>query len=72
MIDSIMFLMVKSKLDVTFTTSVASRFGKNSSHLYIEVVKTTLRYLKGLRDPKIIYGSLDPESFLVEGYSNSD
>ena len=50
MIGSIMFLMVETRPDVAFATSVASRFAKNPGHQHMEVVKTIFRYLKGTRD----------------------
>ena len=46
MTGSLMFSMVETRPDIAFTTSVASRFAKNPSHLYIEAVKTILRYMK--------------------------
>ena len=47
MTKSLMFFMIETRLDIAFTTSVASRFAKNPSHLYIEAVKTILKYMKG-------------------------
>ncbi len=70
MTGSIMFSMVETKPDISFATSVASRFAKNLGHQHTEAVKTILRYLKSSRDRGITYGGRD--KLLVEGYSDSD
>lgn len=41
------FSIVETRPNIAFTTSIASRFVKNISHLYIEAIKTILRYIKG-------------------------
>ena len=70
MTGSIMFSMVETRPDISFATSVASRFAKNLGHQHTEAVKTILRYLKSSRDRGITYGGQD--KLLVEGYSDSD
>ena len=65
-----MFSMVKTRSDIAFAISVASRFAKNPSHQHTEAVKTILRYMKGSRQRGITYGGQDKLS--IEGYSNSD
>ncbi len=70
MTGSIMFSMVETRPDISFATSVASRFGKNLGHQNTEAVKTILCYLKSSRDRGITYGGQD--KLLVEGYSDSD
>lgn len=60
--------MVKLQPDIAFATSVVSRFAKNPSHQYIEVVKTILRYLKKSQDRDIIYER--EKKLYIEGYSN--
>ena len=57
MTGSIMFLMVETRPDIAFATSVASRFAKNPGSQHTEVVKTILQYLKGSRERGITYGS---------------
>ncbi len=47
---SIIFSIVETRPDISFATSVASRFAKNLGHQHTEAVKTILRYLKSLRD----------------------
>ncbi len=70
MIRSIIFSMVQTRPDISFATSVASRFAKNPGHQHTEAVKTILRFLKSSRDRGIIYGGQD--KLLVDGYSDSD
>lgn len=70
MTGSIMFSIVETRPDISFATSVASRFAKNPGHQHTEAVKTILRYLKGSRERGITYGGQD--KLLVEGYSESD
>ena len=70
MTGSLMFSMVKTRPDIAYATSVASRFAKNPSHQHTETVKTILRYLKGFRDRGITYGG--EKELCVEGYLDSD
>lgn len=70
MTGSLMFSMVKTRPDIAFATSVASRFSKNPSHQHVEAVKTIIRYLKGTRNRGITYGG--EEKPLIKGYSDSD
>lgn len=70
MIESLIFLMVETRLNIAFATFVASYFAKNPDHQYTKAVKTILQYLKGLNKQIITYGSQN--KLLVEGYSNSD
>lgn len=70
MISSIMFLVVETRPDIAFATSVASCFAKNPGHQHMEAVKTILQYLKGSKDRGITYGGQD--KLLIEGYLDSD
>lgn len=65
-----MFLMIETRPNITFSTSIANCFIKNLGHQYTEVVKTILQYLKGLNKQEITYKS--QSKLLVEGYSDSD
>lgn len=64
---SLMFSIMETRLDIAFATIIVSCFAKNPGHQYTEVVKTILRYLKGLREHGITYGSHN--KLLVESYS---
>lgn len=70
MTGSIMFSIVETRPNISFATSVASRFAKNLGHQHTEAVKPILRYLKGSKERGITYGGQD--KLLVEGYSESD
>lgn len=56
--------------NITFGSSVASFFAKNSDHQYIEAVNTILQDLKGLNKQQIIYDGQN--KLLIEAYSNFD
>ena len=66
----IIFSMVETKPDISFATSVASRFAKNPGYQHIKALKTIFHYLKSSRDQGISYGGQD--KLLVERYSESD
>lgn len=70
MFGSIIFLMVKTRPDITFATSIVSRFAKNPGHQHIEVVKTILQYHKSLRDHNITYNGQD--EIFIDEYSDSN
>lgn len=52
---SLLFSMVETRPDIIFAISIASQYTKNPSHLYIEAVKTILKYFKGFKDQGIVY-----------------
>ncbi len=68
----LMFLMVKTKPDIAFTTSVVSRFANNPSRQYPEAVNTIIQYFKATRTRGITYGGEKKEDMIIKGYSNSD
>ena len=70
MIGFIMFSMVETGPDITFTTSAASYFAKNPGHQYMEVVKTILWYLQRSKNRGITYN--DKDELLIKGYSDSN
>lgn len=47
MTGSLMFLIVETRPNIAFATSVTSYFTKNLGHYHTEAVKTILQYLKG-------------------------
>lgn len=55
MTSSIIFLIVETRPNIAFVTSVVSQFAKNPLHQYTEAVKTILQYLKTTRDTGIPY-----------------
>lgn len=72
MTTSIIFLMVKTRPDIVYATSVVSRFTKNLSHLHSKAVKTIFCYLKAIRDVKIIYGGEQRGELTIRRYSDSN
>lgn len=69
-IGSIMYAMVKTRIDIGFATSMVSRFAKNPGPDHFSAVDQILRYLAGSQDRGIMFGG-EPELRLV-GYSDSD
>jgi hypothetical protein len=56
-IGSLMYATVATRPDITFAVSILSRFLENPGNVHWEVVKRTLRYLKGTRNTQLTYGS---------------
>lgn len=54
----LIFLIVETRPDIAFATLLASRFSKNLSYQYTEIVKTILKYLKGSKVQGICIGRL--------------
>ncbi len=71
MIGSLIFSIVETRPDITFATSVVSRFAKNPSHHHTEAVKTIMQYLKAICTLGITYGG-DERDLIIKGLSNSD
>lgn len=55
MTNSILFSIVKTKPDIRFVTSVASRFAKKLGYQHTKAMKMILQYFKGSRERGIIY-----------------
>lgn len=55
MTESLMFLMVETRLDIVFAIFVTSCFAKNLGYQHTKAVKTILQYFKGLNKQEIIY-----------------
>lgn len=70
MTDSLIFSIVEIKLDITFATSIASRFTKNNGHQYIKSMKMILRYLKSMKECEIAYS--EQSELLIKGYLDSN
>lgn len=72
MIDSIIFLIVEIRPNITYTMLVMSRLAKHPSHLYSKVIKTVFCYLKATRDIEIIYGVKQKGDLIIKGFSDSN
>ncbi len=68
----LMFSMVKIRPNIAFSTSVVSRYVKNSSHQHPEAVKTIMRYFKAIQTLGIIYDGDEGGDLIIKGYSGSD
>lgn len=69
-IDSIMYAMIETWIDIAFATSIVSRFAKNLSSKYFNSIDQILRYLAGSPDKGITFEE-DEELKLIE-YSDFD
>lgn len=67
----LMFLIVETQLDIAFVTFVVSRFTKNLSHQYIEVIKTIIQYFKAMYTLNTIYRK-DIRDLIIKNFLNSD
>ncbi len=63
--------MVETQLDIAFAKSVVSRFTKNLSRQYTEVVKMIMQYLKATYTFGITYGG-DERDLIIKDFSNSN
>lgn len=66
----IIYTIVKTYIDIVFTTSIISYFTKNSKLDYFSDIDQILKYLAGSQDKKIIFGNKS-ELWLV-GYLDSN
>ena len=69
MVGSIMFAITESRPDISFATSIVSRFTKTPSNAHIEAVKMIIRYVHATRSRGLVNGAGDLD---VRGYSDSD
>ena len=69
-IESIMYAMIETQIDIAFATSMVSRFAKNPGPDHFSAVDQILRYLANSQDRGITFGG-EPTLHLI-GYSDSD
>ncbi len=69
--ESLIFSIIETRPDITFTTSVVSRFTKNLSRQHTKAVKTIMQYLKATRTLGITYGG-NGKDLIIKSFSNSD
>lgn len=55
MTELLIFLIVKTRLNITFVTLIVSRFVKNLSYFYTKTVKTIFKYLIRNKNQGISY-----------------
>jgi Reverse transcriptase (RNA-dependent DNA polymerase) len=68
-IGSIMYAMICTRPDVSYTLSVTSRHPANPGIAHWTVVKTILKYLRRTKDIFLVYG--DEIELVVRGYTNA-
>ena len=69
-VDSIIYAMVETQIDIAFATSIVSRFVKHPSSEHFNAIDQILRYLAGSPERGITFGG-EKELKLI-GYSDSD
>jgi len=71
-IGSLMYLVIGSRPDLAFTVSALSQFASEPTKDHMGVLKQVLRYLKGIRDLKLIYTKPTDNQLTLVGYSDAD
>src|SRR5665213_2728886 len=56
MIGSLMYLMIRTRPDITTAVSIISQFTSNPTTLHHQATKRILRYLKGMINMKFNFG----------------
>ena len=69
-IESIMYEMVATRLDLADVVGVVNRYMSNPGRNHWEAIKHILRYLRGTKDAQLTFGSNN--STKVEGDTDSD
>jgi hypothetical protein len=68
-VGSLMWAAVMTRPDIAFTVSLLSQFMENPREVHWEAIKRVLRYLKGIKNHKLIIGK--NKNGLI-GYSDTD
>ena len=55
-VGSLMYVVVGTWSDITYTISYLERLMANPGHAHWEAVKRVIRYLKGMKDAKLVLG----------------
>nr|GEY50412.1 retrovirus-related Pol polyprotein from transposon TNT 1-94 [Tanacetum cinerariifolium] len=71
-VGSLMYLMVYTRPDIVYTVSVVSRYLANPSKNHWEVVKWTLKYLRGTTNVGLVYGTNHGNHVDVAGFVDSN
>lgn len=69
-VGSIIYVMVKTRIDIAFTIFMVKRFAKNSSSEHFHTIDQILRWLTGSQDRGITFG--EEEELKLVAYSDSD
>ena len=68
MVGSLMYSIIQTRPNICYAITILSRYNYNPNAKYITAVKRVIRYLKGIIDYGIIYGT---DSALT-GYTDAD
>jgi hypothetical protein len=71
-IGSLIYLMVSTRPDISYTVSVLSRFMQEPRELHWRCVKRLLRYIKTTKDFCLIYSKKKVSKYELVGYSDAD
>jgi hypothetical protein len=71
-IGSLIYLMVSTRPDISYTVSVLSRFMQEPRELHWRCVKRLLRYIKTTKDYCLIYTKNKTSKYELVGYSDAD
>ena len=55
-VGSLMYAVVGTQPDIAYTISYLARFMANPGHAHWEAMKQVIRYLKGMKDAKLVLG----------------
>ena len=69
---SIMYLMISIRSDLSYSSSLISRYMANPGKRHWEAAKWVLRYLKGSTNAQLIYKICSKELFELYGFVDSD
>ena len=70
LIGSLLYIILSTRVDITFTVIKLARYTFNLSNIYFIAVKRVFKYLKGIKDYKITY--YKNASRFISGYYNVD
>jgi hypothetical protein len=69
-VDSLMYAMICTRLDIAHTINVVSHFISNSDKVHWNVIKWILQYLKGKANHYICFGGTNNSA--LEAYTDAD
>ncbi|XP_038877001.1 secreted RxLR effector protein 161-like [Benincasa hispida] len=68
----LMYLMTSTRSDLSYATSLVSRYMSSPSKRYWEATKWILRYLCSSKEARILYKHNDPSNDEMYGYMDAD
>lgn len=71
-VGSLIYLMVCSRPDIAYATSIISRFMSNPGKRHWAAVKWVLRYIKGTVNTCLTYRKSKDETYILQGYVDAD